>query len=52
MAKTKFSRFQIEMPDGSRSSRTFRTKTGASAFKKLKSIKKGKVIKVTFTSVR
>lgn len=42
----------IELPDGSRTQKTFRTKKGAKFFKKRKKIEKGKVIKVTFRSAQ
>ncbi len=50
MPLTKFSRYTIEFPDGSRSRRFFKLKTSAKIFKKSKKLDKGKVIKVIFKS--
>ena len=50
MPLTKFDRYTIEFPGGARSSKMFRTRLTAVAHKKLKKLKDGKVIKVTFRS--
>jgi hypothetical protein len=52
MPLKKFTRYAIELPDGSRTQRKFRTKTAATKFKKLKKIKEGKVVKQVFRSVK
>lgn len=52
MALKKFVRYSVELPDGSRTQKKFRTRAGATRFKKLKKIDEGKVVKQTFSSVQ